>query len=117
MDVLAFPFSFKTSGRAAVVEQNSDLHAAQQISQFVQTRIGELRLAPTYGIEDPEFRGIDPAEILVGTGLFHPSVQIVDINSKYQDDGVQALTVSFNTLNTSINNAFANQDGQVNIGA
>jgi hypothetical protein len=118
MNILAFPFTFESSGRAATIEQNSDFHAAQQISQFVQTRIGELPLAPTYGIEDPEFRGIDPSEVLVGTALFHPGVQIIDINSKYQDDGIQSLVVTFNTLSASISgNVFAATDGQVSIGA
>lgn len=117
MNILAFPFTFESSGRAATIEQNSDFHAAQQISQFVQTRIGELPLAPTYGIEDPEFRGIEPGEILTGVALFHPGVQIVDIDGGYQDDGVQSINVTFNTLTSNTGNVFPSTNGQAAIGA
>lgn len=117
MDVLAFPFAFTASGEAAHVAQHSDLHAAQQISQFVQTRIGQLPLAPTYGLEDPVFRGIETTEITAGLAVFHPRVSIIKIDNEYKSEGVQSLTVQFEVNNTSLVTSVPAIDSQVTFNA
>lgn len=119
MDVLAFPLSFDSfSGRANTLTQGSDAHAAQQISQFVQTRVGELALAPGYGIADPTFRGIESNEISTGLGLFHPLIRITKIDNYFTQEGVQAIDVSFETQTPSVAaTSFPAIDGQVTFGA
>lgn len=117
MDVLAFPFSFDASGRANVVEQHSDQHAAQQISQFVQTRVNELPLAPTYGLEDPVFRGIDESEIRAGLALFHPRITVLNINGAFKSEGVQSLSIQFDTNQRNLVSTYAAVDGQVTFNA
>lgn len=118
MDVLAFPLRFAPSGRAVTLEQGSDSHAAQQISQFVQTRLGELLLAPGYGLDDPTFRTIESNEIVAGIGVFHPTIRITNINNRFSAEGVQAIDISFETSAhdvTRYNPPLV--DGQVTLGA
>lgn len=93
MDVLAYPFRFLPSGRAATVQQGSGDHCVQQIAQFAQTRLNELPLAPQYGIEDPVFRSIDPIEITAGASLYHPGVSILGISSTFTNEGEQAVEI------------------------
>jgi hypothetical protein len=95
MEVLAFPFRFTSSRTPAKVEQRSDAHYAQQISQFVQTKLGELPLALGYGLEDTAFRNIDPSEIAVGIGLYHPNIHVSSVQAYFAEEGTQTLDVSF----------------------
>jgi len=95
MDVLSYPFRFDASGRAAVVAQRSDAAYAQQISQFIQTRPGELRLSPFYGLEDTAFRVVHPTEINAGLGLYHPEIQVTDVKVYFREEGTQTIDVAF----------------------
>lgn len=95
MDVLSFPFRFDSTGKAATVTQRSDAHYAQQVSQFIQTRPGELPLAPFYGIEDMAFRIVHPAEINSGLGLYHPEIGVKDVKIYFYEEGVQTVDVIF----------------------
>lgn len=95
MDVLAYPLTFTSNGRASLVEQNSDQHFAQQISQFVHTRIGELGLSPDYGLEDPVFNDIDTTSLLAGINVFHPKIDIEEIDKSYEDNGILSIDITF----------------------
>ena len=95
MDVLAYPLTFTSNGRASLVEQNSEQHFAQQISQFVHTRIGELGLSPDYGIEDPVFNDIDTTSLLAGINVFHPKIEIDEIEKSYEDNGILSIEIKF----------------------
>ena len=93
--VLAFPLRFDVDGRAVTLVQGADAHCAQQISQFIQTRPRELPLALGYGIEDPAFTGIDPNELALGLGQYHPSLRIEDITMSTKMEGTVAINVKF----------------------
>lgn len=80
MDVLAFPFRIDAKGEVPLVVQGSDAHLAQQAYQFVSTRPGELPLAPAYGLYDPLFRVVDEGEIVTGLAVYHPDVNVVDVD-------------------------------------
>ena len=95
MEVLAFPFRFTSSRSAAKVEQRSDAHYAQQISQFMQTKLGELPLALGYGLEDTAFRNIHPSEVAVGIGIYHPNIHISNVKTYFAEEGTQTVDVSF----------------------
>lgn len=96
MDVLSFPFRFDASNRTPIkVAQRSDEHYAQQISQYVQTRLGELPLAPYYGVEDMAFRIVHPTEITTGIGLYHPAIDVQDIKIYVADNGTETIDVTY----------------------
>lgn len=96
MDVLAFPFRLDKNGAVALVQQGSEAHLAQQAYQFVNTRVGELPLAPTYGLDDPLFRVVERGEIITGLALFHPDVEVVDVTIRNGDrDGTSYIGIEF----------------------
>jgi len=120
MDVLSYPFRFTATGRAATVVQNSADHYAQQIGQFVQTRLGELAIAPGYGIPDPVFNTLHPTDIAAGLAVYHPSIRIKDIRSRFTAEGVQAIDVSFDeqsAVSVGSPTAFPALDGLVTFDA
>ena len=60
---LALPIAVTGSGRLATVEQDSEADLAQCVALLVDTRPGERRAEPGYGVPDPLFGGVDLAEI------------------------------------------------------
>ncbi len=60
---LALPITVTGSGRLATVEQDSEADLAQSVALLVDTRPGERRAEPGYGVPDPLFGGVDLAEI------------------------------------------------------
>lgn len=96
MDVLAFPFRLDTTGVPALVRQGSEAHLAQQAYQFVNTRPGELPLAPTYGLDDPLFRVVEKGEVITGLAMFHPDLDVVDVTIRWGDaDGTYYIGIEF----------------------
>lgn len=99
MDVLAFPFRLDSSGGAALVVQGSEAHLAQQAFQFVNTRPGQLPLAPLYGLDDPTFRVVDKGEIITGLAVFHPEIDVVDVDVRAADaDGTYYIGIEFSSM-------------------
>lgn len=95
MDVLTYPFKFDKSGLASTTPQRSDAHYAQQISQFIQTRPGELPLSPFYGVQDMAFRSVHPTEINAGLSIYHPELGVQDVVIYFSEEGVQTIDVQF----------------------
>lgn len=99
MEVLAYPFRLNSNGRAARVVQGSEAHLAQQAVQFASTRPGELRLAPTYGLEDPTFRTVYPGEIVVGLARFHPDIHVDSVRITPADgEGTAGISIDFSAV-------------------
>jgi phage baseplate assembly protein W len=103
MDVLSFPFRFDADTHApATVVQRSDEHYAQQISQYVQTRPGDLPLAPYYGVEDTMFRIVHPTEITSGIGLYHPAIEVSNVTIYVSEQGTQTIDVEYSGAAQSV---------------
>jgi hypothetical protein len=100
MDILAFPFRLKEDGTAVKVVQGSEADHAQKISQLVRTRIGELPLAPAFGITDPTLYRVDAGEIVSGMALYYPEVEIQDVIVYTTDTGRNAVEVVFDSTST-----------------
>lgn len=100
MDTFAFPFRFKTDGSAQKVRQGSEADHAQKIAQLVQTRIGELPLAPAFGITDPTLYKIDAGEIASGLALYYPEIEVEEILIYSTQNGRNAVEVAFESSNT-----------------
>lgn len=60
---LALPIAVTGSGRLATVEQDTEADLAQSVALLVDTRPGERRAEPGYGVPDPLFGGVDLAEV------------------------------------------------------
>lgn len=60
---LRFPIAVTGSGRLATVEQDTDADIVQSVALLLDTRPGERRSIPEYGLPDPVFGGVVPAHI------------------------------------------------------
>ena len=79
MELLSIPFRIGDDGRPERIWQGSEAHAHQQALQFVSTKPGELPMSPLYGIDDPSFRDVDAAEVVVGMATYHPEVTVQSV--------------------------------------
>ena len=79
MELLSIPFRIGDDGRPERIWQGSEAHAHQQALQFVSTKPGELPMSPLYGLDDPSFRSMDAAEVVVGMATYHPEVVVQSV--------------------------------------
>lgn len=56
---LAVPWRLDRSGRAAIVDQDTDAEVLQTIRVLLSTRPGERQAVPRYGVADPLFFDAD----------------------------------------------------------
>lgn len=75
--------------------QQSDAHKAQQLASLVRTIVGELPLAPTYGLGDIVFAQIDIADVAVQINSFHPDIKIDDIILYQTNTGRNTFEILF----------------------
>ena len=59
---LAFPIKVASQG-LATVEQDTDPDLVQSVALLLNTRPGERRSVPEYGLPDPVFGGVDPTDV------------------------------------------------------
>lgn len=91
---LSFPFRLTPSGRAAVVEEDTDEENAERIAALVLTRRGERELAPQFGVEDPVFQFPDAADLAAGIALFGPDVEFT-METTYVSDRAARVEITF----------------------
>jgi hypothetical protein len=97
MEILAFPFRLNNDGSAVRVLQGSEADAAQKVAAFVQTRAGELPLAPAYGLLDPAFRVLETGEINAGLAIYHPDIIVDGVSAFMTNTGKNVVEVVFNS--------------------
>lgn len=102
MELLSLPFRIGANGRAERIWQGSDAHAQQQAVQFVSTRVGELAMSPLYGLQDPAFRVVDAAEVVVGMATFHPEVSLNSVFVYGEEPGMAEVEVEVSPVSPSI---------------
>ncbi len=93
--ILSHPFRVGGNGSIATVDQNSDQANAEQIAILVLTEIGERPLIPGFGITDPTFSSLDPAEVAAGLTAYGPDVQVIDVRVRDESDSTQLVNVDF----------------------
>mgnify|MGYP001545238755 CR=1 FL=1 len=69
---LAWPIAVTASGRLAALEQDSDLEVVQSVVLLLDTRPGERRMDPDYGLLDMLGPGADPPAIAAAIEEFEP---------------------------------------------
>jgi phage baseplate assembly protein W len=93
MEVLSIPFRLMPNGRAERVWQGSEAHIQQQAVQYLATNTGELPMSPLYGIEDPAFRDVRAAEVVMGMAEFHPNVNVRSVYVIVGQNGLSDVLV------------------------
>lgn len=96
MDVLSHPFRLSPTGEVATVLDGSEQANAEALAVLVSTRIGERVLVPGFGITDPVFGGLDPAEVNAGLATYGPpDVTVTAIAVDYPNDTAAAIRIEF----------------------
>lgn len=95
MQILSHPFRLASNGKVATVDQDSDQGHAEQLAVLCLTRIGERDMAPGFGITEPTFTAVDPAEIVAGLAEYGPAVVLNDLQATYEDDSTQLVRIDF----------------------
>lgn len=95
LQTLSFPLRLTRTGAFATVEQGSDQHVAELLSQAVLTRPGERHLIPTYGIDDPAFVGWERLKLVLHVADYGPDVVIEDVSKVYDNSGTERVTMSW----------------------
>jgi hypothetical protein len=90
---LSYPPRIATNGAFATVEQNSDAADVEAVACIALTRRGERELRPGFGLTDPTFAGIEPAELDAQVALWGPPVEIDDITVTPIAEHVQQVRV------------------------
>lgn len=93
--VLSSPFRFGPDGRAAVVDQDSEMGLREQIAALCLTRAGERRLRPGFGLTDPVFAGFEPSELAAKIALYGPPVELDDVVVTARAADVQHVEIDF----------------------
>ena len=95
--VISFPIKFETNGSFAKVEQDSDLHKAQQVSGFVKTELGERPVFREFGITDPTFDRFDAEGFTERFQLFYKSdrIKLTNIELAGQGGAVVEIDIEF----------------------
>lgn len=92
--IISHPFRLGPNGSVVTVEQDSEQADIEQVAVLALTVIGERPLTPGFGITDPAFAGVIPAEIAAGVATFGPPVNVSDVTSSPLSDG-QLVEVTF----------------------
>lgn len=96
MDVLSHPFRLGPTGSAVTVLDGSTDANVEAIAVLALTRKGERILVPAFGITDPAFDEVDPAELNAGLATFGPEdVTVVDVTIDYPNDTTAAVRIEF----------------------
>jgi phage baseplate assembly protein W len=93
--ILSHPFRIAGNGSIATVEQTSDQANAEQVAILILTEIGERPLVPGFGVVDPAFSTLDPAELAAGLTAYGPDVRVTDVRIKPESDSTQLVEVDF----------------------
>jgi phage baseplate assembly protein W len=90
--ILAHPL--RLAGTALeVVDQASDAGNAQQLAILLSTRRGERPLVPTFGTSDPTYADVDDAELTATVATFGPPVDVITVETTYDEAGRTAVTL------------------------
>lgn len=93
--ILSHPFRLELNGQVAAVEQDTATADAEQIAVLALTRLGERPLVPAFGVTDPAYRGLDPAELRGGIAVFGPPVTVTGITTRPISELEELVEVTF----------------------
>jgi hypothetical protein len=96
--VLSYPFRVDyNNARLGTVNADTDTYKAEQINAFIKTEKQERPLFPSFGIEDPVFKGFDIAEFVDSFLEFYKSqhIAIEEVEVSQKNGVLQDVAVRF----------------------
>lgn len=76
---LAFPITVTRQG-LATVEQDSDADLVQSVALLLNTRPGERRSVPDYGLPDPVFGHLSHSDVVAVVGEWEPRADLESLD-------------------------------------
>lgn len=94
MDTFSVPFRF-SGGLAVKHEEGSDQYYLHILSMVLQTQPGEFPLDFNFGTLDPVFQKINRATILELAAKYVPELNILQIATVLDDDGIERVVLEY----------------------
>lgn len=69
-ETLRLPLTIRPGGGLLTIDQDSDAEIAQSVALLLDTRPGERRSVPDYGVPDPVFGGVDVAAVVEAVSVW-----------------------------------------------
>lgn len=98
MDCLSFPIKF-SSGQIKTLQRGSFEYYRQILTLSILTEIGEHPITPDFGVLDPAFISIEPADFILNAARYLPEVEITNINPNLRNDGSLSVEFDFRVRN------------------
>lgn len=76
---LSLPLQVSATGRMVTVEQDSPAGLRQRVALLLDTRPGERRSVPEFGMDDPLFTGVDPQVLAASVARWEPGADAVTV--------------------------------------
>lgn len=95
MRLISLPFRLLPNGAVATIEEDSEAGDREGITHIALTIRGERPLVPDFGITDPTFDGVNPAEIAASAALYGPAVDIRETRVDWVSDTEQTVEIVF----------------------
>lgn len=100
MDTFSIPFRF-VNGLTAKHVEGSDEYYLHLLSMVLQTEPGEMPLDANFGTNDPVFQNISRATILELAAKYVPELNIQNIATILDDDGVERVVLQYRIETTA----------------
>jgi len=91
--VLTLPLTVAANGSIATISQDHPAEVGQSVALLLDTRPGERRTLPDYGLTDMLFEGYDTDDIADAVTEWEPRATTDIVQTVTTAAGVQALTV------------------------
>ncbi len=93
--IFAHPFRIGPGGSSVTLDEASDAATQQLIAAVILTRRGERPLLPTFGIDDPRYGRIEPAQVAAVVAAHGPRVKITELSSTFSDSVTQEIFLTY----------------------
>jgi hypothetical protein len=98
MDTFEFPIKFEQKGIKKLEDGSYD-YFKQMLTISLLTEPGEHPITPEFGVLDPSFTPIEPADFVINAAKFIPEVEIITINPSIdKTDGGVVVDFSFRVV-------------------
>jgi hypothetical protein len=93
--LISFPPRLGPQGNFVVSDDDSSPYYGEELAVLLLVRPEERELAPEFGMGDPTFDQIDPAELAAKVAAFGPPVNVLEVQTVPLSDNRQDVRILF----------------------
>lgn len=106
-ELLAFPFRLAPNGSIVKTDDRTDQGISQLIGSIVLTHLGELEMFPTFGVSDPLFSQLEPAQVAAAMAAYGPQVRLTKLDARFTGPAQQTVAIEWTADQTDADRANA----------